>query len=50
MIYSYDKNHESIQKVIDSSPKAEQYYSDGNTYYFNFNYHQIKYKFLKDKI
>ena len=28
---SFDKNHETIQKIIDSSPKAKQYYFDGYT-------------------
>ena len=60
---SYDKNPETIQKIIDSSPKAKQYYSDGyNGYfkakqyysdgyngYFSLNYHGGKYKFLNNK-
>ena len=31
---SYDKNPETIQKIIDSSPKSKQYYSDGYNGYF----------------
>ena len=46
---SYDKNPETIQKIIDSSPKAKQYYSDGFKGYFNLNYHGGKYKSLNNK-
>ena len=31
---SFDKNNKTIQKIIDSSPKAKQYYSDGYNGYF----------------
>ena len=46
---SYDKNPETIQKIIDSSPKAKQYYSDGFNGYFSLNYHVGKYKSLNNK-
>ena len=46
---SYDKNPETIQKIIDSSPKAKQYYSDGYNGYFNLNYHGNMYKSLNNK-
>ena len=46
---SYDKNPETIQKIIDSSPKSKQYYSDGYNGYFLLNYHDGKYKFLNNK-
>ena len=46
---SYDKNPETIQKIIDSSSKAKQYYSDGYNGYFSLNYHGGKYKFLNNK-
>ena len=46
---SYDKNPETIQKIIDSSPKAKQYYSDGYNGYFSLNYHGGKYKSLNNK-
>ena len=46
---SYDKNSETIQKIIDSSPKAKQYYSDGYNWYFNLNYHWNMYKSLNNK-
>ena len=46
---SYDKNPETIQKIIDSSPKAKQYYSDGYNGYFNLYYHGSKYKSLNTK-
>ena len=46
---SYDKNPETIQKIIDSSPKAKQYYSDGFKGYFSLNYHGGKYKSLNNK-
>ena len=46
---SFDKNPETIQKIIDSSPKAKQYYSDGYNGYFNLNYHGNKYKSLNNK-
>ena len=46
---SFDKNPETIQKIIDSSPKAKQYYSDGYNGYFNLNYHCGKYKSLNNK-
>ena len=32
---SYDKKHETIQKIIDSSQKAKQYYSDKYNGYFH---------------
>ena len=32
---SFDKNPEIIQKIIDSSPKVKQYYSDGYNGYFH---------------
>ena len=35
---SFDKNPETIQKIIDSSPKSKQYYSDGYKGYFNLKY------------
>ena len=40
---------ETIQKIIDSSPKTKQYYSDGYNGYFNLNYHGGKYKSLNNK-
>ena len=46
---SYDKNPETIQKIIDTSPKANQYYSDGYTGYFNLNYHGGSYKSFNNK-
>ena len=46
---SFDKNPETIQKIIDFSPKAKQYYSDGYNGYFNLNYHCGKYKSLNNK-
>ena len=46
---SFDKNHETIQKNIDSSQKTKQYYSDGYNGYFSLNYHGGKYKSLNNK-
>ena len=46
---SYDKNPETIQKIIDSSSKAKQYYSDGYPGYFKLNYHGGKYESLNNK-
>ena len=46
---SLDKNNETIQKIIDSSPKAKQYYSDGYIGYLKLNYHGGKYKSLNNK-
>jgi hypothetical protein len=46
---SFDRNPETIQKIIDSSPKAKQYYSDGYPGYFKLNYHGGKYKYLNNK-
>ena len=46
---SFDKNPETIQKIIDFSPKAKQYYSDGYNGYFPLNYHGGKYKSLNNK-
>ena len=46
---SFDKNPETIQKIIDSSPKAKQYYSDGYPGYFKLNYHGGEYKSLNNK-
>ena len=46
---SYDKNPETIQKIVDSSQKAKQYYSDGYNGYFNLDYHENKYKSLNNK-
>ena len=46
---SYDKNPETIQKIIDSSPKAKQYYFDIYNLYFNLDYHKNKYKSLNNK-
>ena len=40
---------ETIQKIIDSSQKTKQYYSDGYTGYFNLNYHGGEYKYLNNK-
>ena len=40
---------ETIQKIIDSSSKAEQYYSDGFIGYLKLNYHCGKYKSLNNK-
>ena len=40
---------ETIQKIIDSSPKAKQYYSDELKGYFSLNYHGGKYKSLNNK-
>ena len=40
---------EIIQKIIDSSPKVKQYYSDCYNGYFNLNYHGGKYKSLNNK-
>ena len=47
---SFDKNHETIQKIIDSLQKAKQYYSYGYQWYFKLNYHGGKYKFLNIKV
>ena len=46
---SFNKNPETIQKIIDSSPKAKQYYSDGYPGYFKLNYHGGKYESLNNK-
>ena len=46
---SFDRNPETIQKIIDSSPKAKQYYSDGYPGYFKLNYHGGKYESLNNK-
>jgi len=46
---SFDKDHETIQKIIDSSPKAKQYYFDGYIGYLKLNYHGGKYKSLNNK-
>ena len=46
---SFDRNPETIQKIIDFSPKAKQYYSDGYPGYLKLNYHGGKYKSLNNK-
>ena len=49
MVFLLTKILKTIQKIIDSSPKAKKYYSDGYNGYFNLNYHGNKYKSLNNK-
>ena len=46
---SFNKNPKTIQKIIDTSQKAKQYYSDEYNDYFSLNYHGEKYKSLNNK-
>lgn len=45
----FDKNHETIQKIINSSPKSKTILFDDYNDYFNINYHGGKYKSLNSK-